>query len=66
MFRISYELGSLGTYVSGAGPTIIAVVHKDDDEFFTRARAALEKSEALRHFTLYRLLADNAGAKAES
>lgn len=26
VFRMSYELGSLGTYVSGAGPTIIAMV----------------------------------------
>ena len=66
MFELAQDLCALGVYISGAGPTIIAVVHKDDDEFFTRARAALEKSEALRHFTLYRLLADNAGAKAES
>lgn len=66
VFELAQDLCALGVYISGAGPTIIAVVHKDDDEFFTRARAALEKSEALRHFTLYRLLADNAGAKAEN
>ena len=29
VFRMSYELGSLGTYVSGAGPTIIAMVDAD-------------------------------------
>ena len=34
VFRMSYELGSLGTYVSGAGPTIIAMVDAGGAEAF--------------------------------
>ncbi len=34
VFRMSYELGSLGTYVSGAGPTIIAMVDAGEAEAF--------------------------------
>ena len=34
VFRMSYELGSLGTYVSGAGPTIIAMVDADRAQEF--------------------------------
>ncbi len=30
VFRMSYELGSLGTYVSGAGPTIIAMIDSEN------------------------------------
>ena len=30
VFRLSYELGSYGTFVSGAGPSIIAII--DDKE----------------------------------
>ncbi len=32
VFRISYELGSLGTYISGAGPTICAIIAAEDSE----------------------------------
>ena len=40
----------------------MAVVHKDDIEFFTRAEAALAADSPLHHFTVHRLLADNIGA----
>ena len=36
VFRLSYELGSLGTYVSGAGPTIIAMLDAADTENFKK------------------------------
>ena len=36
VFRMSYELGSLGTYVSGAGPTIIAMIDSENAEAFGR------------------------------
>ena len=43
VFRMSYELGSLGTYVSGAGPTIIAMIHAGDaDSFLHYASSHLE------------------------
>lgn len=34
VFRMSYELGSLGTYVSGAGPTIISMVESHQADSF--------------------------------
>jgi len=39
VFRISYELGSLGTYVSGAGPTIISMIDAEDTENFAKYAA---------------------------
>ena len=41
IFELAQDLGAQAVYISGAGPTIMAVVHKDDTEFFTRAEAAL-------------------------
>ena len=65
VFELAQELGALGVYISGAGPTVMAVVHRDDTAFFDRAREGLRGSEKLRHFTLHRLLADNTGAVVE-
>ena len=62
VFELAQDLGAQAVYISGAGPTIMAVVHKDDTEFFTRAEAALAADSPLRHFTVHRLLADNVGA----
>ena len=62
VFELAQDLGALAVYISGAGPTIMAVVHKDDTEFFTRAEAALAADGTLQHFTVHRLLADNVGA----
>ena len=41
VFELAQDLGAQAVYISGAGPTIMAVVHKDDTEFFARAEAAL-------------------------
>ena len=65
VFELALDLGALAVYISGAGPTIMAVVHKDDTAFFDRAAAALQQSDLLRHFTVHRLLADNVGAVVE-
>ena len=62
VFELAQDLGALAVYISGAGPTIMAVVHKDDTEFFDRAEAALAADGPLHHFTVHRLLADNVGA----
>ena len=62
VFELAQDLGAQAVYISGAGPTIMAVVHKDDTEFFTRAEAALAADSPLRHFTVHRLLAANVGA----
>ena len=65
MFEFAQDLGALAVYISGAGPTIMAVVHRDNDEFFQRAEAELGQHEKLKHFTVYRLLADNTGATVQ-
>ena len=62
VFELAQDLGALAVYISGAGPTIMAVVHKDDTEFFDRAEVALAADGPLHHFTVHRLLADNVGA----
>ncbi len=62
MFELAQDLGALAVYISGAGPTIMAVVPRDDQEFFARAQEALPQSEKLKAFTVYRLLPDNTGA----
>ena len=61
VFELAQDLGALAVYISGAWPTIMAVVHKDDIEFFDRAEAALAADGPLHHFTVHRL-ADNVGA----
>lgn len=46
VFRLSYELGSLGTYVSGAGPTIVAMLDADNTQQFAQhAIAHLEEKD---------------------
>ena len=65
MFELAQDLGALAVYISGAGPTIMAVVPRDDQEFFARAQEALPQSEKLKHFTVYRLLPDNTGTTVE-
>ena len=62
VFELAQDLGAQAVYISGAGPTIMAVVHKDDTEFFARAETALAADGPLHHFTVHRLLADNVGA----
>ena len=62
IFELALDLGAMAAYISGAGPTIMAVVHRDDQVFFDRAAAALQQSETLRRFTVRRQQADNAGA----
>ena len=49
MFELAQDPGALAVYISGAGPTIMAVVPRDDQEFFARAQEALPQSEKLKH-----------------
>ncbi|MEE0061692.1 MAG: homoserine kinase [Acutalibacteraceae bacterium] len=63
VFRTSYELGSYGTYVSGAGPTIIAIIDdKHTDDFKNHALTALE-AKGLSGWSFEVLAADSEGAK---
>ncbi len=63
VFRTSYELGSYGTYVSGAGPTIIAIIDdKHTADFKNHAINALEE-KGLTGWSFEVLAADSEGAK---
>ena len=63
VFRISYELGSLGTYVSGAGPTIIALVPSDEaDNFLTQIQVQLAQ-KGIENWKTEILAADSHGAR---
>lgn len=63
VFRTSYELGSYGTYISGAGPTIIAIIDdKHTADFENHAINSLEEKGCTGwKFTV--LSADSEGAK---
>ncbi len=41
VFDLSYEIGSLATYISGAGPTIMSIIRKDDSAFERKASEQL-------------------------
>lgn len=63
VFRMSYELGSLGTYVSGAGPTIISMVASDEAEGFSILAKARLKEKGIDGWKISTLAADPAGAQ---
>jgi homoserine kinase len=62
VFRMSYELGSLGTYVSGAGPTIISMIEAEDTNF-EKSAAIQMKKRGLDKWKIIVLHADPNGAK---
>lgn len=64
---LARELGALAAFISGAGPTILAIVDSAGAAaFFERAAEALPQTEATRAYTLRRLEADNRGAFVET
>lgn len=63
VFRLSYELGSLGTYVSGAGPTIISMIHADNTEAFAKYAAAHLEEKKITGWQIKILTTDSAGAQ---
>ena len=65
VFEIAWDLGAYAVYISGAGPTIMAVVHRDNCEFFEKAEEALLEQAETMAFSLRRMLADNTGAVVE-
>ena len=63
VFRMSYELGSLGTYVSGAGPTIIAMVETENAADFGRNCISHLEDKGITGWRVEILQADQEGAK---
>ncbi|WP_283673547.1 homoserine kinase [Butyricicoccus sp. Marseille-Q5471] len=58
--RGAKELGALGTFISGAGPSIIALVYKGDRDYLTRAQAMCK--EKYPHWKPIVLRCDEVGA----
>lgn len=42
VYNKSYELGALGCYLSGAGPTIMAIINEEDERFSNKLREFLK------------------------
>ncbi len=63
IFKMSYELGSLGTYVSGAGPTIISLIDsRQADEFEINCIKSLQE-KGISGWEVIILSAASEGAK---
>lgn len=65
IFELTQELGAYAAYISGAGPTVMAVVHRENEDFFAQAEEMMMQDDQMRAFSLRRLLADNVGAVVE-
>jgi homoserine kinase len=63
VFRMSYELGSLGTYISGAGPTIISMVAVDKADAFSGQAVSRMKKRGIDGWKIETLGTDPEGAK---
>lgn len=60
LFSSCYEKGALGVYLSGAGPTFVAIVHKDNTTFENEINNILKNK--ISGWKLYMFKADNQGA----
>ena len=54
------KLGALGAFISGAGPSIVAIVYKGDRDYITRAQELCEK--LYPHWKAVQLRCDEVGA----
>lgn len=63
VFRLSYELGSLGTYISGAGPTIISMVDSADTDNFVKYAGSHLEEKGITGWQIKILYADSKGAQ---
>ncbi len=63
VFRMSYELGSLGTYVSGAGPTIIAMIDSENAQAFGKNCVSHLEEKGITGWKVEILSADPNGAQ---
>ena len=54
------SLGALGAFISGAGPSIVAIVYKGDRDYINRAQELCEK--LYPHWKAVQLRCDEVGA----
>lgn len=64
-FRVAYEVGAYGVYISGAGSTIMAIVDDKDSSFADRVGLELKKN-GIFNWTVVELSADSIGARVET
>jgi homoserine kinase len=62
VFRLSYELGAYGTYVSGAGPTIISLVDEEGERCFAEHALPRLEEKGIAGWRLVLMKADADGA----
>ena len=62
VFRLSYELGSFGTYVSGAGPSIIAIIEESLAHDFEQYAITKLEEKGIFGWQLKILQSDSHGA----
>lgn len=62
LFRKAYGAGALGVYLSGAGPTVVAIVSRDNERFEEKLQKYIDSD--MSNWQLYMLEADNIGAVA--
>ena len=60
LFRLCYDNGALGVYLSGAGPTIIAIIKADNQAFNCNISKVLISK--MKDWKLHLLKPDNLGA----
>lgn len=63
VFSLAKKAGALAVTISGAGPSILAIVEKSNTSFFAKAESALQESPTTKAFHLLQLEADNLGAR---
>ena len=65
VFRRAYELNAYGVYVSGAGPTMMAIVEGEDAAFAPKLRSYLGEMD-LDGWEIKELSIDNVGTIVET
>ena len=63
VFRMSYELGSYGTYIRGAGPSVIAVIDDTLKDTFNNFAVPHLEEKGVKGWKFLVLQADEQGAK---
>ncbi len=64
-FRVAYEVGAYGVYISGAGSTIMAIIDDKDDTFVERVGLELKKN-GIFNWTVVELRTASSGAVAKT
>lgn len=62
VFRLTYELGSYGTYISGAGPSIIAIIGDEVSQDFENYAVTRLEEKGISGWQLKILKSDSHGA----